>query len=41
MNKILEKVANVIRHNAMVGAGAASIRGTYEAPVPAVLKQSK
>lgn len=41
MNGMLKIIADVVRKNAIVGAGAASVKGSYEAKVPATLKKAK
>lgn len=41
MKGILKIVADVVRKNAIEGAGAASVKYTYEAKVPATLKKAK
>lgn len=41
MNGMLKVIAQIVRRNAVEGAGAASVRGMHESAVPASLKKSK
>lgn len=41
MNGILKAIAHMVHANAIEGAGAASIKGSYEAKVPEALKKAK
>lgn len=41
MNGMLKVIAQIVRRNAVEGAGAASVKGAYESAVPASLKKSK
>lgn len=41
MKGILKAIADIICTNAINGAGAASVRGAYEAQVPESLKKTK
>jgi len=41
MKGILKAIADIIYTNAINGAGAASVKGTYETQVPESLKKTK
>lgn len=41
MNTILKLLANRFRHHGKANAGAPSIRGAYEAPVPQQLQEQE
>lgn len=41
MKEMLKAIADIIYTNAINGAGAASVKGTYEVQVPESLKKTK